>query len=153
MKKKIKIDIEDFIMALENISYHFAFYLDKETGEVLYFVDDEIERDDTDDELIDKIEKEPVRYVYIEPIRSFESYKIMEKFIDDVEEIKIKRKLINAINRKKPFRNFKNALFEFPEIEEKWFKFYSDEMTEIVKEWLECEKIKADLILHSQDQN
>ena len=69
----------------------------------------------------------------------------MEKII--IKKVKIDiDDFITAINRKKPFRNFKDALFEFPEIEEKWFKFYSDEMTEILKEWLENEGIIADLI-------
>lgn len=45
--------------------------------------------------------------ITIEPMESHESFKIMENFIDEVRDTNFQEKLINALNRRKPFANFK----------------------------------------------
>jgi len=50
------------------------------------------------------------KYIEIESVSSNESYKVMEEFIDSLPDNKIKRDLEYAINRAKPFRNFRYEL-------------------------------------------
>ena len=61
-------------------------------------------------------------YITVEPRESSESFKIMERFVDEVNDKKLKNKLINALNNRKPFANFKNIV-ESSNHREAWFAF------------------------------
>ncbi|WP_297090987.1 UPF0158 family protein [uncultured Draconibacterium sp.] len=58
----------------------------------------------------------------IEPMESHDSFKIMENFVDEIKDTNIQEKLINALNRKKPFANFK-YLVEDSDYRQHWFDF------------------------------
>ena len=58
----------------------------------------------------------------IEPMESNDSFKIMEYFVDEVKDINFQEKLINALNSKKPFANFK-YLIEDSDYRQHWFDF------------------------------
>ena len=60
--------------------------------------------------------------VTIEPIESRDSFKIMEYFVDEVKDINLQEKLINALNRNQPFANFK-YLVENSDYRQQWFDF------------------------------
>ncbi|TLX72319.1 hypothetical protein E9993_18590 [Labilibacter sediminis] len=60
--------------------------------------------------------------VAIEPMESRDSFKIMEYFVDEVKDINFQEKLINALNRNKPFANFK-YLVENSDYRQQWFDF------------------------------
>ena len=47
----------------------------------------------------------------------------MEDFISTVHSIAAQNALRDALRHKKPFRNFKDALMEFPQLRKKWFQF------------------------------
>ncbi len=61
-------------------------------------------------------------YVEIEPMESHESFKIMEYFIDELSDKNFQDKLIIALNRKKPFANFK-YLIESSDYRQQWFDY------------------------------
>lgn len=143
MPDKIKIEKSMFEFALENHSFEIQYYLDLETGNIKMksednFIEDEIEEEE--------IENNPERYHYINPIDSSKSYEIMEDFIYSLEDKKIKDDLLDSINRKKPFRSFKDRLYNYPEIQERWYIFYDEELERIMKEWLEENNINAELV-------
>ena len=139
------VDFDDLMMALETAEGMMEWYLDKETGDI-FMLADESERDDMDSEYVEKMEEDPDRFVYIEPIPSYESYQVMESFIDSLPEGEAKNMLNKAISMRKPFRNFKDTLCDYPEIREKWFKFQEDIMFKKANDWLEDENIDAELI-------
>ena len=58
----------------------------------------------------------------IEPMESHDSFKIMEYFVDEVKDINFQERLINALNRKNPFANFK-YLVESSKYRQQWFDF------------------------------
>ena len=70
----------------------------------------------------------------------------MVNFAEQLKIEKAKIRLLNFLNRKTPFNNFKNTLFNFPEIREQWFKYHNEKMKEIAREWLDDHQIDADLI-------
>jgi len=47
----------------------------------------------------------------------------MEEFIGAVHSIAAQNALRDALRHKRPFRNFKDALMEFPVLRKKWFQF------------------------------
>ena len=80
-----------------------------------------------------KIESQKKDLIKFEVLESFESYKIMEDFKNQVEDDEFEEKLDQALNKRKPFQNFKN-LIDNSEYREKWFQFKQKEIEKIVIE-------------------
>jgi len=62
------------------------------------------------------------RYIEVEPMESHESFKVMEYFIDEIDDNNLQNRLINALNRRKPFANFK-YIVETSKYRQQWFDF------------------------------
>lgn len=142
MPDKIKIEKSMLEFAFENHSFDTQYYLDIETGDIIT-KSDEVFEEEIDEE---EIENNPERFYYIESIESRRSFKIMEDFIYTIDDKKIKDDLNDSINRKKPFRSFKDRLYNYPEIQERWYKFYEEELEKIMIEWLQDNNINAELV-------
>ena len=72
-------------------------------------------------------------YLEIDPLESSESFKIMENFIETIEDSnKLKKQLYQSINKKHPFRNFKEIIDNSGMFRQKWFDFKSTK----IKEWV-----------------
>ncbi len=152
MKKEIKIDSEDLINAFEDHSDSFEYFLDLENGNVVVFPkdssEDEFEEEPAESEGYNReiVENNPGRFIYVDPIESNESFEIMEDFTSTLSDDVIKDKLISALSKRKPFRHFKDALYDFPAVQKEWYKFHEEEMEKIAYEWLEAYNIKGELI-------
>lgn len=77
-------------------------------------------------------------YISIEPRESSESFGIMEKFVYKVSDEKLKNKLINALNNRRPFANFK-SIVESSNYRKEWFAFKQRQLEMMVWEELEYE--------------
>ena len=110
--KKLPIDRTDLILALTTnfVMTESAYSLDRETGSLILF--NEEFKDDPDYGIPEDIQDNP-RYLHITPFESYETYSIMEDFIDTLEPGKIADCLTRAINGKKPVRHFKDPLGDF----------------------------------------
>ena len=129
---------EDLLYAIEDHSDGHNWYLDKETGEIFFVSEYDF---DEEDEYAQKVEEYPDRYMWIDPLDSSESYRVMEDFIFSLSDTAAKRSLEDAIARKRPFFNFKEALHEFPEIQKQWFEYNENAVLQFAKEWLEYKEI------------
>lgn len=88
------------------------------------------------DEDLEKIDTEWERFTRVDPLDSHTGFSIMERFIDEIDEDEVMaNKLVNALNRPKPFRNFKNIV-EISEYRQKWFDFKHQATEEYVKKEL-----------------
>ena len=109
----------------------------KTTGEVESYPD-EFSNPGFDDEMwedvMNKVKKNHKDYLRLEPMRSFEAYKVMEGFIDNISDIPTHNKFIDAISRKKPFRQFDDMLSYYPDLREQWFVYKLENYIEFVKE-------------------
>jgi hypothetical protein len=132
-------------MALDTTDGSIEYYIDIETGKIYFFIYDEDISEYTGITL-DNIKNNPDRYIYIEPISSHEKYRMMEDFIESIKDKAAKEFLENALQMRKPFRNFKDALFDYPKIREQWFQYEKDRMEQITKEWLKDKDIDAEFI-------
>ena len=83
-----------------------------------------------------KIESQKKDLMKFEVLESFESFKIMEDFKNQVKDDEFEKKLDQALNRRKPFQNFKN-LIDNSEYREKWFQFKQKEIEKIVLKTIE----------------
>ncbi len=106
--------------------------------------DDEFEIDDVAKSLkedLNKIEGWESSIV-INPLESHESFKIMQSFIDKtIPEGNIQEKLIGALNRKRPFANFRNLIDNSDYLQD-WYDFKQNYLEEHVYEMFQIEGIK-----------
>ena len=120
---------------MENSSYEVEYYLDLETGEIL-FVSEGMDDEETG-KLKIQIGEELDRYEPIPKAESYEGYRDMQAFIATVEDDHLSELLEVAINGKGAFRRFKDVLLNYPEERERWFQFKDDRMKERALEWLD----------------
>jgi len=83
-----------------------------------------------------KIESQKKDLIKFEVSKSFESFKIMEDFKNQVQNDEFEKKLDQALNRSKPFQNFKN-LIDNSEYREQWFEFKQKEIEKKVLKTIE----------------
>jgi len=62
-------------------------------------------------------------YFEFEGLESYKSFKIMEDFAGIVKDTQLQNRLIDALNRPKPFRNFKLQIDNSGDYRQKWFDF------------------------------
>jgi hypothetical protein len=114
----------------------------KTNGEMEYYPD-EMRNPGFDDELwaevIDKVDENYGDYLRFEGMSSSESFRVMENFISNIDDIPTHNKFIDAISRKKPFRQFSDLLFDYPELREQWFAYKSESYIEYVKDQIAFE--------------
>ncbi len=85
------------------------------------------------DEANDEIENNFADYVEIEKMESHESFRLMEHFIDTVDNLQLRDKLEEALRRPRPFANFKFDIDNSGPYRQKWFDFKKQQMIELVK--------------------
>ncbi|MFP4038026.1 MAG: UPF0158 family protein [Desulfobacteraceae bacterium] len=134
-RKTLAIDLDELCQAMEDASYENEYYLDLETGEIL-FLSDYIDEEETD-RLRKGLDEDPDRYEQVPSVDSREGYKDMEDFIETVEDEHLAELLEVAIDGRGAFRRFKDVLLNYPEERERWFRFKDERMRERVLEWLE----------------
>lgn len=115
----------------------FDCYYDSKTHEIIpipslsQFIDEDDFKEAFSDSL-EKVEKYKTDFIKIETLESFESFKIMELFIEQLSDQNLKSELENVLVNKKPFQNFKHKI-DHSEFRQSWFEFKQSEMEKIVK--------------------
>lgn len=121
----------------EMLDCGFKCYVHKETHELIT-IPDELKHPDMEfeawEEDIEKLEENFFDYLYIEAMDSRESFSVMEDFIDEVDDKKLKNRLIYALERSKPFKNFKYEIDYSGKYREQWFTFKLQKNIEWVKD-------------------
>ncbi len=119
----------------QSIDCGFICYFNVKTNEIIEIpkeIDDVEELYENDLEKIDKLKEK----IVFEPLESFDSFKIMERFADNVSDQVFQDKLYNALNRKRPFANFKNTI-DYSDYRQDWFDFKQAALEEVVSDQFE----------------
>jgi Uncharacterised protein family (UPF0158) len=134
-KRHLKVKLDDFTSALifSVEAGDGGWYLDMQTGDIFLDADG---AEDLPEDLADN-----PRYRLIDPIASHESFQVMEEFVATVEDSRAAKRLTSALEGRKPFRAFKDALFDFPALREAWFAFESDAQRRYADAWCEANDI------------
>ncbi len=77
------------------------------------------------------------RYIPVPPVDSHEAYEDMADFVAIVTKRHIQERLAEAIAGRHPFRRFKDALLNFPQVRERWFVFSTERQRQRALDWLE----------------
>lgn len=110
-------------------------FVHKPTGTIEYYPDtiDGLYDMQPWQELIDKIEENRDDYERFEKMDSSQAFRVMEDFVDSLDNDDIKKGFEHALARPKPFRNFKYEIDQ-SEYRQAWFDFRLNATIEWVKE-------------------
>jgi hypothetical protein len=76
-------------------------------------------------------------YFEFEGFETHESFRIMADFAERIDDPKLQGQLINALNRPKPFRNFKWQIDNSGEYRQQWFDYKKMRYIQWVKEQID----------------
>lgn len=117
--KKLQIDLEVFLLALDS-SGEMENFLDRTTGEILLRWEDDPAVDEIDARLAAGPDD---RYELIEPWPSRERFGVMVDFAESLPDSVLKERLFHALEQRKPFRGFRDALCDDEAVRQRWFAF------------------------------
>ena len=83
----------------------------------------------------DKLKKNSSEYQEIDAMEARDSFRVMADFAEQVNDTNLRNKLINALNKKKPFKEFKFAIDYSPE-RQNWFDFKNKRLIKWTEEQL-----------------
>ena len=145
---RIRIDLSQLCVALSD--HDSEWVLDTQTGSILmasWLTDPdlrELEEEASGEDLGDD-PLEGDRFLSIDFIGSDVGFRWMEMFALELENERVRERLLDALNRPRPFRRFKDALGAFPEVREAWYAYEDGKLKECARDWLESYEIDADV--------
>ncbi|HUH51162.1 MAG TPA: UPF0158 family protein [Flavobacterium sp.] len=89
-----------------------------------------------------KVKKNKADFIKIEVLESFESFRIMERFITQIADEQFQAELEIILERKKPFQNFKNTI-DNSDYRQNWLDFKQNALEKIVETQLNRGKASA----------
>lgn len=110
-------------------------YIHRETGNIKSVLDFESSQSDDievweDD--IKELKENWDSYCEIKRMNSYESFKIMEDFVETVDATRLHDDLTNALNKKHPFQSFKWLIDNSGLYRQRWFDFRNQKQIEWV---------------------
>ena len=122
-------------------------YYNKKTDEIVAILDFD-QNPGADEEvwqdLINEVENHFEDYFLFEQMSSSEGYQVIIEFVNEIEDESLRERLVLALEKKHPFRNFKDEIDFNGDYREMWFKFKSDKYIEYVKKQiLEYNQLEA----------
>ena len=134
--RRLPIDLSELTFAMDMAGSSMGMihnYLDRETGEILFVSEDNLEECE---EVVERIETEPERYVEVPTDDSRAAFRDMEDFAETVEDERLQRWLWRSLSGSRPFRRFKDAVAVDGEVEERWFRFRDERQMARAVAWL-----------------
>lgn len=134
---EIKIDFDELMDAFENSSVDNHFFIDLEKNEIVN-INEYIELNAS--ERLEEMDNE--RYIKIPERLPLDEKIIMESFAYNLEDFNLVDEFLNALNRRKPFRNFKDLLYKYPHLRNRWYAYKDKEIKNQLIDWLVANDIK-----------
>ena len=142
---KIRIDEGWLLMAFDSGDGMESWFLDRETGEVIRLSEwDELEEEEEIRARIDEDEDE--RYLSVPSMSSHQGFRIMEDFARSQADPRVRGVLFDALDHRRPFRSFKDALAGLGGVREEWFKYHENRLREHALDWLRVKDVDAELV-------
>jgi hypothetical protein len=127
--KKIKLFLDPVLYYMEDTSgFANPCYIDLVKGEIV--------SPELGDDVTEKDVKDEERYFAVEPIATDDVYAIMQDFAAMEDSDEIRDHLFSALERKKPFLNFKEALSEYPDTEKRFYQYKGNRFKKMLKKQL-----------------
>ena len=141
-KIKVNIKFKDLLKAFFYTSDDVTRYLNIETGEIAMHSNFSGAFDSKGNPIKETDFFNSKKHVEIPGIFSFELFRDMERFTENLDDKKMTEKLHRAIEKSTPFRSFRKVLNDYPEIREKWLHFEAEANRNRVLEWLAANNLE-----------
>jgi hypothetical protein len=152
----IRIDIDQLTTALSDHANEWV--LDLWTGEVVMaewvrgpdmradmeMVLDDEPRDEDDDEDFDPLDSD--RFMAVYPVPSHEEFRWMERFAASQENDRVRERLMDALDRPRPFRRFRDTLAGLGPVRDAWSRYEEARLREEARAWVREAGIDAELV-------
>ena len=130
---------DDIKEIAEQLDCGFRAYMHMTTGQLLFVPDEDslpgIELDSWENEL-DQIENNGDDYYEFDKWTSNESFQMMSEFADQLTDHHLQSRLLDALRRNKPFREFKFVIDNSGKCRQQWFDFKNKWQQEFVAQQL-----------------
>lgn len=138
MKRKINVSMDDLLMAFDMNEGECTQYLNLETGGIAILSEIGDSFDEEGNEIKDpEIFEDPDRYISIPGSDSSEAFREMETFIETtVKSKRLSAELREALDKRRPFRRFRDVLMNHPKIDTEWFNFEEENAKKRIRQWL-----------------
>ena len=111
-------------------------FIDMETLKVDIHASEDYFTSNGEEDFAEEALEHPEKFLELEPLRSSQSFKVMEAFVETVKDKGLQGQLVQSLEGKKPFANFK-IIIDNSSVRQDWFEFRNKAYAEIAKEWLE----------------
>lgn len=138
------IKMSALMEAIELASDAGTYYYDFEKQEAIYLSEDSWDWDEEDKELAELIDMEWDRFVRLPGQYEIHEYRMMEEYIDELEDEKMQSELYRAIQGRGAFRRFKDKI-RYAGIEQQWYDFQNKAYREFALRWCEENNIRCEM--------
>lgn len=145
--KKLQINRGELLLAFES-SDQMEYFLDLATGEILMRWEDDPVVDEVDARLADGPDG---RYEPIEAVPSWERFEVMRDFVESLPDSLLKTRLARALEEKRPFRRFRDALCDYERVRDRWYAFEQKTATAMAERWLEARGVAFEWVENGGD--
>lgn len=131
----------------EQLDCGFRAFYHKQSGKLIFVpnTDQFFDMDTTAwKEELKKLKKNSSDYREVYAMDSKDSFKLMEDFAQEVTDGKLQQQLINALNRQKPFSQFKFIIDNSGEYRQSWFNFKNKRYIEWTEDQLKVQNESND---------
>ncbi|TCP23467.1 uncharacterized protein UPF0158 [Scopulibacillus darangshiensis] len=126
--------MDKLIFSYSDNSFEHAYFLDLWTGEIILEMEESMTGEEPKIDWDDDESAE--RYIEIPKTDSNEGYRLMVDFARQIDNSKSRDFLFDALDRRRPFRRFKDAVIQLG-IEDEWYKFEDAFFRQEIKDWIE----------------
>lgn len=150
----MRVKLSDIFDAIDFQMEESVAYLNKNTGEIVPLMQEELRAAEDGDsledcpawqqELIERardVVEHLENYLALPTQYDIHEYRIMEKFCLSIEDQRISKSLYHAKKGRGAFRRFKDELHRLG-IQDDWYEYRKRALIEIAKEWCELHKIQ-----------
>jgi hypothetical protein len=153
-RRRLQVPMDEILDAMSSGGDEYVFFfLDLQTGRVESSLNPDFygELDENETDFDRLYEEEPERFEEIPKYESREEYDLMCRFTDSVDEEDIRQRLDVALQGKGAFRRFRDVVFPYPDLKEKWFSMRQQALLEEALAWFESLGIEPIYELRSSE--
>ena len=130
--------------AIEFASDSGAYFYDFDKQESIYLSEDSWNWDEEDKERAELMDMEWDRFIRLPEKYEIHEYRIMEEFIDELDDQKLQMELYRAIQGRGAFRRFKDKI-RYAGIEQQWYDYQNNAYREFALRWCKENNIRCEM--------
>lgn len=138
------IKMSALMEAIELASDVGTYYYDFDKQENIYLSEDSWCWDDEEKEMAELIDAEWDRFIRLPGQYEIHEYRMMEDYIDELQDKKMQSELYRAIQGRGAFRRFKDKI-RYAGMEQQWYDFQNRAYREFALRWCEENNIRCEM--------